>query len=140
MSQVLRKWPHTLKTFWVTSNTPRGISTRRGNGTHAVSEHIELFQIPWGVGNALSGLGGVALAGSNTGEAQRLLKDATSALRQSGPWFLTPVLCFRAVLALHAGEVDEVMALMHESLTYIRTLQDKFAFVYRSCRWRWRPC
>jgi hypothetical protein len=39
-------------------------------------------------------------------------------------------LCFRAVLAIQRGEPDVTIALIQQSLTHIRSLQDKFAFVY----------
>jgi tetratricopeptide (TPR) repeat protein len=86
--------------------------------------------LPWGVGTALNGMAGLALAAGDTDDAQRLLDEASHALRESGPWFLTPVLCFRAVLAIQRGEPDVTIALIQQSLTHIRSLQDKFAFVY----------
>jgi predicted ATPase/DNA-binding XRE family transcriptional regulator len=93
----------------------------------------EIFQrlsIAWARGSALSGLGGVALATGNVGEAERLLDEATALLRDSGPWFLMPVRCFRAVLAVHRRQPDETIALNRQSLVHIRELHDKYAFVY----------
>jgi hypothetical protein len=43
---------------------------------------------------------------------------------------LTWVLYVRAILAVRRGNPDEAIALMRESLTRIRELHDKFAFVY----------
>jgi ATP/maltotriose-dependent transcriptional regulator MalT len=72
----------------------------------------------------------VALAGGDVDEAERLLAEATSVLRQAGPWFLTWALYVRAILAVRREEPDEAIALVRESLTHIRELHDKFAFVY----------
>jgi tetratricopeptide (TPR) repeat protein len=94
---------------------------------------IEAFRemaIPWGVGNALGGMALVALATGDTSQAERLLIEATAALRSTGPWFLTPVTNLRAILATQCGHFDEAIALVRENLTRIRELQDKFAFVY----------
>jgi predicted ATPase len=93
-------------------------------------EGYRALAIPWGIGNALSGMAGVALTAGDASQAERLLDEAAAALRHVGPWFLTPVLCFRAILAVQSGHPDFAMALMRESLTHIRALQDKFAFVY----------
>ena len=43
---------------------------------------------PWGTGSALSGTAGVRLSMGDTSEAERLLHEATSVLREAGPWFL----------------------------------------------------
>jgi pantothenate kinase type III len=86
--------------------------------------------LEWGAGTALSGKGGVALAAGDTAEAERLLDEATAILRHAGPWFLTPVLCFRASLAVQRGNAPQAIACIRESLTYIRQLRDKYAFVY----------
>ena len=51
-------------------------------------------------------------------------------LRHAGPWFLTWALYVRAILAVRRGNPDEAIALVRESLTRIRELHDKFAFVY----------
>jgi tetratricopeptide (TPR) repeat protein len=94
------------------------------------AETFQQFSIEWARGSALSGKGGVALAMGDVAEAERLLDEATRALRDSGPWFLMPVRCFRAVLAVHRGQADEAIALMRQSLIHIRELHDKYAFVY----------
>jgi predicted ATPase/DNA-binding XRE family transcriptional regulator len=86
--------------------------------------------IPWGVGSALNGMAKVALSLDDVAQAECLLDEATSVLRHSGPWFVSLVLYRRAMLAVRRGNADEVIALVRESLTRIRELQDKFAFVY----------
>jgi ATP/maltotriose-dependent transcriptional regulator MalT len=73
--------------------------------------------------------GGGALA-AVTGQAERLLDEATSVLRPTGPWFLSLALYVRAILAVRRGSPDEAIAFVRESLTHIRALHDKFAFVY----------
>ena len=53
---------------------------------------LEVFRtlaIPAGIGNALSGMAVIALATGDADEAECLLDEATSMLRQAGPWFLT---------------------------------------------------
>jgi hypothetical protein len=72
----------------------------------------------------------VALATGDADKAERLLDEAIAALRRVGPWFLTWALYVRAILAVRRGNPDEAMALVRESLTRIRELHDKFAFVY----------
>jgi len=84
----------------------------------------------WGTGHALTGLAWVALATGDAGQAERLLAEATFALRNAGPWFLSLGLYIRGILAVRRGAPDEAIALVRESLTSIRNLQDKFAFVY----------
>jgi ATP/maltotriose-dependent transcriptional regulator MalT len=66
----------------------------------------------------------------DAGQVERLLDDATSVLRNAGPWFLSLVRYLRAILAVRRGDADETIALMRESLTRIGELRDKFAFVY----------
>jgi predicted ATPase/transcriptional regulator with XRE-family HTH domain len=94
------------------------------------AERFRALAIPWGTGNALSGLAWVALATDNIDEAERLLDEATSVLQHAGPWFLLLTLYLRAILALRRGKPDEAIAFVGESLTRIRKLHDKFAFVY----------
>ena len=72
----------------------------------------------------------VALATGEPAEAERLLDEATSVLRHTGPWFLLLALYVRAILALRCGDPDQAIMLVRESLTCIRELHDKFAFVY----------
>jgi predicted ATPase/DNA-binding XRE family transcriptional regulator len=94
------------------------------------AESFQALAIPWGIGSALSGKAGVALAVGDGVEAERLFDEATTMLRHAGPWFLTPLLCFRATLAVQRGQSDQAIALLRESLGHIRELHDKFAFVY----------
>ena len=94
---------------------------------------VEMFRdlaIPWGTGDSLSGLAGVALATGDVSQAEHLLDEATVALGQAGPWFLLLALYVRAILAVRRGSPDAAIALVRESLTRIRALHDKFAFVY----------
>jgi predicted ATPase len=84
----------------------------------------------WGIGNALMGMASVALASRDIGTAERLLDDATSALRQAGPWFLNLPLYIRANLAVQRGQADRAIEYVRDSLTCSRELHDKFAFVY----------
>jgi hypothetical protein len=86
--------------------------------------------VPWGIGNALTGLAGAAVATGDTAEAERLLEEATTVLRHAGPWYLTLALRWRAALAARRGDADTAIALVRESLAHIRELRDKVAFVY----------
>jgi len=94
------------------------------------AERFRALGIHWSIGSALSGLGGVLLAMGDTGRALRLLDEATATLKEAGPWFLAPVRCYRATLALQRNKTDEAIELMRESLIDIRMLQDKYAYVY----------
>jgi predicted ATPase/DNA-binding XRE family transcriptional regulator len=85
---------------------------------------------PAGIGNALSGMAAVTLATGNADQAEQLLDEAAVVLRQAGPWFLTWALYVRAILDVRRGRPDEAIGLIRESLTRIRDLHDKFAFVY----------
>jgi len=104
-------------------NAARDWFTRSVEGFRGLS-------IPWGTGYALSGMAEVALATGDADEAERLLDEAAPALRDAGPWFLSLASYVRIVLALRRGEPDHAIALARESLTRIRALHDKFAFVY----------
>jgi predicted ATPase/DNA-binding XRE family transcriptional regulator len=86
--------------------------------------------IPWGVASALTGLGVVALALDDHREAERLLDEATALLPRAGPWYWSLVLSVRAILAVRRGHADTAIALVRETLTHIRELHDKFAFVH----------
>jgi hypothetical protein len=63
-------------------------------------------------------------------EAERLLDEAASVLRHSGPWFLALVSFRRATLAVERGNPDEAIAWARDSLTLFRQLNDKYAIVY----------
>jgi predicted ATPase/DNA-binding XRE family transcriptional regulator len=93
-------------------------------------EGFRVLAIPSGTGIALSGMAVLALATGDADHAERLLDEATSVLRHAGPWFLTWALYVRAILAVRHRNFDEAIALMRDSLTRIRELHDKFAFVY----------
>ena len=97
------------------------------------SQAIERFHslaLPWGAGNALIGVSGIALEVGDDQEAERLLDEATVLLRQSGPWFLARALFVRAIAAVRRAAPDDAMAWVRQSLTYICDLQDKYAFVH----------
>jgi hypothetical protein len=93
-------------------------------------ERFRALESPAGTGNALSGMAVVTLASGDADGAERLLDEATSVLRNAGPWFLTWALYVRATLAVRRDRPDEAIALARESLTHIRDLHDSFAFVY----------
>jgi len=104
-----------------------------GAANDRFTRSLEIFRaaaIPWGVGNALTGLAGVALASGDVPRAERLLDEAASVLRQAGPWYLALALYWRAMLAVRRGDADHALAIVRESLTRIRDLHDKFAFVH----------
>ena len=104
-------------------NAARELFTRSFQGCQALG-------VPWGTGNALSGLAWVALAIGDLDQAEHLVDEAASVLRHAGPWFLLLPLYVRAILAVRRGNPDEAIALVRESLAHIRELHDKFAFVY----------
>jgi predicted ATPase/transcriptional regulator with XRE-family HTH domain len=93
-------------------------------------ERFRMLAIPWGTGHALSGMAWVALAAGDAGQAEHLLDDAASMLRDAGPWFGSLNIQRRANLAVRRGNPDQAIALVRESLTRIRQLHDRFAFVY----------
>jgi predicted ATPase/DNA-binding XRE family transcriptional regulator len=93
-------------------------------------EGFRMLTIPSGIGNALSGMAVLSLATGDVGEAEHLLDEATSVLRHAGPWFLTWALYVSAVLTVRRGNPNGAILLVRESLTRIRELHDKFAFVY----------
>jgi hypothetical protein len=72
----------------------------------------------------------LALATGDAGRAERLLDEARSVLKDAGPWFLTWALYVHAILAVRRGNADQAIIFVRESLTRIRQLHDKFAFVY----------
>jgi hypothetical protein len=90
---------------------------------------FETLAIPWGVGNALSGMAAVVLATGDADYAERLLNQATSVLQEVGPWFLAVALYVRAIVAVRRRSPDDAIALVREALARIRVLQDKFTFV-----------
>ncbi len=93
-------------------------------------EGFQALAIPWGTGNALIGMSGVALESNDPDQAERLLDEATSVFRHAGPWFLSRALFVRAILEVGRGNADDAIALVRESLTRIRELQDTYAFIY----------
>jgi hypothetical protein len=93
-------------------------------------EGFKALALPWGTGNALSGLAGATLASGDAEQAERLLEEAESVLRHAGPWFSSLALYVRGILEVRRGNPDRAIALARENLTHIRKLHDKFAFVY----------
>ena len=93
-------------------------------------EGYRALPIPWGTGNALIGMSGVAIESDDPDEAERLLAEATSVLRDAGPWFQSRALLVRAILAVGRGNADDAIRLVRESLTRIRDLQDKYALIH----------
>jgi predicted ATPase/DNA-binding XRE family transcriptional regulator len=85
---------------------------------------------PWGTGHTLTAMAWVALATGDVGQAERLLNEATSALRHAGPWFLSLPRYLRALIAVRRGHPDESIAWVRQNLRDIRQLHDRFAFVY----------
>jgi ATP/maltotriose-dependent transcriptional regulator MalT len=93
-------------------------------------EGFKALALPWGTGNALSGLAGATLASGDAEQAERLLEEAESVLRHAGSWFSSLALYVRGILEVRRGNPDKAIALARENLTHIRKLHDKFAFVY----------
>jgi predicted ATPase/DNA-binding XRE family transcriptional regulator len=91
---------------------------------------FQALAYPSGIGNALTGMAVIALAAGDASCAERLLDDATSVLRQAGPWFLAWTLYVRAVLAVQREDPDSAIRWVRESLTHVRELHDRFVFVY----------
>jgi predicted ATPase/DNA-binding XRE family transcriptional regulator len=112
------------------------IERKRGNLSAARDRFARSFtlfrarSIEWGAGSALHGLAIVALATGDVARAEDLLDEATLELRNAGPWFLTLGAYARGVLAVRRGNANEAITVMRESLTDIRELHDRFAFVY----------
>ena len=101
-----------------------------GDWFNSSLEGFRALNMPSGAGKALTGMAAIALITGDAAEAERLLDEAASALGDDAPWFLGHGLWIRAILAVWRGSPDEAIAFVRESLTYIQTLQDKFAFVY----------
>ena len=86
--------------------------------------------MPWGVGNALIGLASIAMATGAAVDAERLLDEATTVLRDAGPWFRNLTLYIHAIVAVQRGQVEAAIEFVRDSLLCSRQLQDKFAFLY----------
>jgi tetratricopeptide (TPR) repeat protein len=84
----------------------------------------------WHIGNSLCGLAWVALSTGELVTAQRFVDESLVAFEGTGPWFLLLPLYIRAILAVRRGDADEAIARVRESLGFVRSLGDKFAFVY----------
>jgi hypothetical protein len=104
------------------------LEVARDRFAHSV-EGFQALRAPWGVGNALNALASVALATGDTEHAERLLDQSTSVLRHAGPWFFVYTLYLRAIVAMRRGSPDEAISFVGQSLTRMRDLQDKMAFL-----------
>jgi tetratricopeptide (TPR) repeat protein len=93
-------------------------------------ERFRALALPWGLGNSLTGMATLALATGDPVHAEELLHEATSVLRDAGRWFRSLILYIRAILAVRRGHADEAISVVRQSLTHIRALHDKYAFVY----------
>jgi hypothetical protein len=62
--------------------------------------------------------------------SERCAAKRPRALGEAGPWFLMLTLYVRAILAVRRGSLDEALGFVRESLTRVRDLHDKFAFIY----------
>ncbi len=120
---------HAENLFGHVEHAAGNVTAARDRFAHSVRE-FQARGIAWGHGNALSGMAGVALATGDTDTAERLLDEATTALRAAGPWFQLLTLYVRAVLAVRRRLPDQAIAVTRDSLARIRDLDDRFAFVY----------
>jgi predicted ATPase/DNA-binding XRE family transcriptional regulator len=107
----------------------------QGNGSAACERFtrsvagFRSLGIPWGAGNALSGMALAMLGRGDARGAEQLLDEASVVLRDAGPWFRSLVLDVRAILAIRRGDPDAALACLREGLLDIRELHDTFAFV-----------
>ncbi len=81
---------------------------------------FKALALPWGAGNALSGLAGATLASGDAEQAECLLEEAETVLRHAGPWFSSLALYVRGILEVRRGNPDKAIALARENLTHIR--------------------
>ena len=107
----------------------RNVEAARDRFAHSY-ERFTALAIPWGAGHALTGMAWVVLATGDVGHAERLLDEATTLLGRAGPWFESLNIQRRANLAVRRGNPDQAISLVRESLTRIRVLHDRYAFVY----------
>jgi predicted ATPase/DNA-binding XRE family transcriptional regulator len=107
----------------------RNVERARDRFAHSY-ERFSALGMPWGSGHSLTGMAWVVLAAGDADHAQRLLDEATTLLAQAGPWFESLNIQRLANLAVRRGDPDQAIALVRESLTRIRALHDKYAFVY----------
>jgi tetratricopeptide (TPR) repeat protein len=93
-------------------------------------EGFSTLGLLWGAGSALLGMTTIPLETNDADQAERLLNEATFVLQHAGPWFMARALIIRAILAVRRGAADEAIVLVRQSLTHIRDLHDKWAFVH----------
>jgi predicted ATPase/DNA-binding XRE family transcriptional regulator len=101
-----------------------------GDLFNSAIDRFKALSIPWGLGNALVGLARVLVAYGDTARAERLLDEATPAIENAGPWFMSRALYVRAIMAVQRGSADEAIALVRGSLGRIMDLQDKYGFAF----------
>ena len=93
-------------------------------------ERFGALNLEWGVGTALIGMSAIPLETGDAPHAEHLLDEATTKLRHAGPWFLARGLAVRAILAVQRRDPDQAIGFVRQSLTHIRDLHDKYAFVH----------
>jgi len=104
------------------------VGAARDRFQHSV-EYFRALAIPWGIGMALTGLAQTALTTGDVVEAERLLDEAATELREAGPWFPGLGIYLRALLAVRRSDPDLVIASVRELLTRLGNLQDT-TFIY----------
>ena len=85
---------------------------------------------PWVVGNALGGLAWVALADGDRAEAEQRIPEAAGVLKEWGPWFRALGNYLSALLAVQAGDANQALSAVRESLVLLRETQDRFGVMY----------
>ena len=85
---------------------------------------------PWVVGTALGGLAWVALAEGDRAEAEQRIHEAAGALEATGPWFRALDHFLSALLAVQAGDANQALLAVRESLVLLRETQDRFGVMY----------
>jgi len=91
---------------------------------------FDALALPWGVGHSLIGMSGAFIDTDRPDRAEELLDEAMATLHDGAPWFLARALLVRGILAVRRGAADEAIVLARQSLTHIRDLHDKYAFVH----------
>ena len=66
----------------------------------------------------------MALATGDAAQAERLVVEATSAVRHATPSVVSLAPCVRAVLAVRRGSDSKAIAVVRENLAHIRELHD----------------
>ena len=85
---------------------------------------------PWVVGNALGGLAWVALANGDRAEAEQRIHETIAVLKALGPWFCAHCNFLSALLAVQAGDANQALSAVRDSLALLRETQDRFGVMY----------